>query len=205
MWDKLCASLAASSLGSAVAEGDEENTVDVPKALHDADFSEQGLDAVGPEMAQALRDVLGANRLSAGIVLTSAGIPFMLSGEEFARTKYGNSDSYDSTKELNWLDWNRAWHMRDLIGFYAKLIALRKSDARWFDGNRKIVDTEGDELVFRVGDYLVAVNPSDRTGVVDVAAAAVEGDSGEMHRYWCCLGVSGRGVASAQGEVTTII
>ena len=95
--------------------------------------------------------------------------------------------------------------MRDLIGFYAKLIALRKSDARWFDGNRKIVDTEGDELVFRVGDYLVAVNPSDRTGVVDVAAAAVEGDSGEMHRYWCCLGVSGRGVASAQGEVTTII
>lgn len=59
--------------------------------------------------------------------------------------------------------------------------------------------------MFRVGDYLVAVNPSDRTGVVDVAAAAVEGDSGEMHRYWCCLGVSGRGVASAQGEVTTII
>ena len=58
--------------------------------------------------------------------------------------------------------------MRDLIGFYAKLIALRKSDARWFDGNRKIVDTEGDELVFRVSDYLVAVNPSDRTGVVDV-------------------------------------
>ena len=199
LWDKLCASLAASSLGSAVAEGDEENTVDVPKALHDADFSEQGLDAVGPEMAQALRDVLGANRLSAGIVLTSAGIPFMLSGEEFARTKYGNSDSYDSTKELNWLDWNRAWHMRDLIGFYAKLIALRKSDARWFDGNRKIVDTEGDELVFRVGDYLVAVNPSDRTGVVDVAAAAVEGDSGEMHRYWCCLGVSGRGGGVSTG------
>lgn len=48
--------------------------------------------------------VMDANRMAAGIVLTSAGIPFMLSGEEFARTKYGNSDSYDSARELNWLD-----------------------------------------------------------------------------------------------------
>ena len=48
---------------------------------------------------------MDANRMAAGIVLTSAGIPFMLSGGEFARTKYGNSDSYDSARELNWLDW----------------------------------------------------------------------------------------------------
>ncbi len=193
LWDKLCASLAANSLDSAVAEGDGQTVVDVPKVLYDADFSEQGLAAAGPKMARALCDVLGANRLSAGIVFTSAGIPFMLSGEEFARTKYGNADSYDSAKELNWLDWDRAWRMRDLIEFYARLIALRKSDARWFDGDRRVVDTEGDELAFRVGDCLVAVNPSDCTGVVDAASAAVEGDAGERNRYWRCLGVFGRG------------
>ena len=185
-------------LGSAVAEGDEENTVDVPKALHDADFSEQGLDAVGPEMAQALRDVLGANRLSAGIVLTSAGIPFMLSGEEFARTKFGSSDSYDSAKELNWLDWNRAWQKRDLIEYYAKLIALRKSDPQWFDGNRNIVDTEGDELVFRVGDYLMAANPGRHVGVIDVAVTGLE-PIGGIRRYWCGLGSS---VSPMEGNVS---
>lgn len=43
LWDKLCASLAAKSLGSAVSEGDNENSVDVPKALYDADLSEAGL------------------------------------------------------------------------------------------------------------------------------------------------------------------
>ena len=38
------------------------------------------------------------NRMAAGIILTSRrSAPFMLSGEEFARTKYGNEDSYDSS------------------------------------------------------------------------------------------------------------
>ena len=42
-------------------------------------------------------------------------------------------------------------------------------------------------------------NEMTHLSVVDVAAAAVEGDSGEMHRYWCCLGVSGRGGGVSTG------
>ena len=42
--------------------------------------------------------------------------------------------------------------MRGLVEYYTKLIALRKSSAEWFDGDRVIVSVEGDELVFRVGD-----------------------------------------------------
>ena len=126
------------------------------------------------------------------------GIPFMLSGEEFARTKFGSSDSYDSAKELNWLDWNRAWQKRDLIEYYAKLIALRKSDPQWFDGNRNIVDTEGDELVFRVGDYLMAANPGRHVGVIDVAVTGLEPIDG-IRRYWCGLGSS---VSPMEGNVS---
>ena len=126
------------------------------------------------------------------------GIPFMLSGEEFARTKFGSSDSYDSAKELNWLDWNRAWQKRDLIEYYAKLIALRKSDPQWFDGNRNIVDTEGDELVFRVGDYLMAANPGRHVGVIDVAVTGLE-PIGGIRRYWCGLGSS---VSPVEGNVS---
>ena len=132
---------------------------------------------------------MDANRMAAGIVLTSAGIPFMLSGEEFARTKYGNSDSYDSARELNWLDWTRAWRMHDLVEYYTKLIALRKSSAEWFDGDRVIVSVEGDELVFRVGDYLVAVNPGRHIGAIDVASTAVAPVS-ESSRVWCGMGSS---------------
>ena len=82
LWDKLCASLAAKSLGSAVSEGDNENSVDVPKALYDADLSEAGLASAGSAIAGAMATVMDTNRMAAGIVLTSAGIPFMLSGEE---------------------------------------------------------------------------------------------------------------------------
>lgn len=141
---------------------------------------------------------MDANKLAVGITLTSAGIPFMLSGEEFARTKFGSSDSYDSAKELNWLDWNRAWQKRDLIEYYAKLIALRKSDPQWFDGNRNIVDTEGDELVFRVGDYLMAANPSRHVGVIDVAVTGLEPIDG-IRRYWYGLGSS---VSPMEGNVS---
>ena len=198
LWDKLCASFAAGSLGSTVAEGVNENTVDVPKVMYDADFSAEGLAGVGPQIAAALTDVMDANKLAVGITLTSAGIPFMLSGEEFARTKFGSSDSYDSAKELNWLDWNRAWQKRDLIEYYAKLIALRKSDPQWFDGNRNIVDTEGDELVFRVGDYLMAANPGRHVGVIDVAVTGLE-PIGGIRRYWCGLGSS---VSPMEGNVS---
>ena len=198
LWDKLCASFAAGSLGSTVAEGVNENTVDVPKVMYDADFSAEGLAGVGPQIAAALTDVMDANKLAVGITLTSAGIPFMLSGEEFARTKFGSSDSYDSAKELNWLDWNRAWQKRDLIEYYAKLIALRKSDPQWFDGNRNIVDTEGDELVFRVGDYLMAANPGRHVGVIDVAVTGLE-PIGGIRRYWCGLGSS---VSPVEGNVS---
>lgn len=199
LWDKLCASLAAKSLGSAVSEGDQENSVDVPKVMYDADFSDENLASLDPRVAAALQDVMNANKLAAGITLTSAGIPFMLSGEEFARTKFGSSDSYDSAKELNWLDWHRAWRMRDLVGYYAKLIALRKSDPRWFDGEREIVNTEGDELVYRVGDYLVAVNPGKHVGVIDVGSTGVDQISGTP-RFWCGYS-SSRG--SMEGNVNT--
>lgn len=72
LWDKLCASLAAKSLGSAVSEGDNENSVDVPKALYDADLSEAGLASAGSAIAGAMATVMDANRMAAGIVLTSA-------------------------------------------------------------------------------------------------------------------------------------
>ena len=52
-----------------------------------------------------------------------------------------------------------------------------------------IVSVEGDELVFRVGDYLVAVNPGRHIGAIDVASTAVAPVS-ESSRVWCGMGSS---------------
>ena len=70
--------------------------------------------------------LLRANRLAAAICFTCQGRLFLLSGEEFARTKLGVRDSVRSPLEVNALDWHRAWENRELVDYYRGLIALRK-------------------------------------------------------------------------------
>ena len=66
------------------------------------------------------------NKLAAAIYMTCQGHLFMLSGEEFARTKDGHENTYNSPISLNRLDWKRAYKYEELSTFYEGLIALRK-------------------------------------------------------------------------------
>lgn len=66
------------------------------------------------------------NKLAAAIYMTCQGHLFMLSGEEFARTKDGHENTYNSSISLNRLDWKRAYKYEELSTFYEGLIALRK-------------------------------------------------------------------------------
>lgn len=68
---------------------------------------------------------LAQNKLSAAIVLTSQGIPFYLAGEEFARTKNGNSNSYSSPDSVNQIDWTRVKTYSNLVEYYKGLMAIR--------------------------------------------------------------------------------
>ena len=65
------------------------------------------------------------NRMAAALYMTCQGSLFLLSGEEFARTKGGLEDSYNASITLNRLDWEQAWKNRDLVEYYKGLIALR--------------------------------------------------------------------------------
>ena len=71
--------------------------------------------------------VLRANRLAAAICFTCQGRLFLLSGEEFGRTKEGEGNTYCSPISLNRLDWERAWQNRELAEYYQGLFALRKT------------------------------------------------------------------------------
>ena len=72
-------------------------------------------------------DLLAQNRMAAGIYLTCQGLPFMQGGEEFARTKGGDGNTYLGPQSVNRLDWRRAAEMRPLVDYYRGLLAIRRA------------------------------------------------------------------------------
>ncbi|MFQ7271046.1 MAG: type I pullulanase [Blautia producta] len=82
-------------------------------------------------------DLLAMNKLAAAIVQFSAGIPFMQAGEEAGRTKQGEDNSYNLSKELNCLDWNRMYKFQDLISYYKGLHEVRKQFSGFYDLSEK--------------------------------------------------------------------
>ena len=88
------------------------------KLVHTMD-KERRFEALSP-------DILRANRLAAAMLFCCQGHLFMLSGEEFGRTKLGERNSYRSPIALNRVDWKRAWENQAMVDYYRGLIALRK-------------------------------------------------------------------------------
>lgn len=72
-------------------------------------------------------DVLDANKLAAFVYFTCQGYLFLQAGEEFARTKLGDDNSYCSSAEVNMMRWNRAEEYQELVEYYKGLIRLRKN------------------------------------------------------------------------------
>ncbi|MDY4079597.1 MAG: type I pullulanase, partial [Clostridium sp.] len=86
-------------------------------------------------------DIVAMNKLSASIVLTSQGSSFFQAGEEFARSKMGDHNSYQSSASINKLDWKRVKEYSDLVNYYKGLIEIRKNFSAFRDpttsaGNR---------------------------------------------------------------------
>ena len=65
--------------------------------------------------------------LAISIVLLSQGIPFLQSGMEFFRTKYGESNSYNKPDHINQLDWARKNMYENDLPLFKALIAIRKA------------------------------------------------------------------------------
>ena len=116
-------------------------------------------------------DLVAMNKLSAAIVTMSRGMPFILAGEEFARTKEGDDNSYKSSVEINQLDWSRLKKYPSLVEYYKGLIQLRSklTALKDTDGSTEItyLDTSGGEcvayqaLMQRMPIVIVAFNGSD--------------------------------------------
>ena len=60
-------------------------------------------------------------------LLTAQGVPFMHGGEEFARTKGGNNNSFEAPDSVNEVEWALKRKHMDLFAYVRDLIALRKA------------------------------------------------------------------------------
>lgn len=67
--------------------------------------------------------------LANSIVFTSQGTSFMLSGDEFLRSKGGNNNSYEASYKVNELDYSLKIKNLDVFNNYKKLISLKQNKA----------------------------------------------------------------------------
>ncbi len=69
---------------------------------------------------------------ASAVNMMSSGITVMIAGEEMARTKFGNHNSYNSPVSLNALDWRRQKDFKAVYEHYKKVIAIRKAYSSMF-------------------------------------------------------------------------
>lgn len=81
------------------------------------------------------------NKMAALINLTSQGSVLFQAGEEFARTKNGDSDSYQSADSVNAIRWSRLGQFQDLYQYYQGLIAIRKQFVAFRDATTASLQT----------------------------------------------------------------
>ena len=67
------------------------------------------------------------NKLAAGILYTSQGINFTLAGEEMGRTKFGDTNSYKSSPEINKIRWENIVDYADLISYFKGMMKIKRA------------------------------------------------------------------------------
>lgn len=115
-----------------------------------------------PEAAYDMEEVIRLNQLAQTAVFTSQGIPFMLSGEEMLRDKKGVHNSFNSSDEINHLDWNNLKKYPQVFAYYKGLIQMRKDHPAFRLGSAELVRKHLEFLPTR--DCLVAFRLKNHAG-----------------------------------------
>lgn len=107
-------------------------------------------------------ELIRLDLLAQTAVMTSQGVPFILSGEEMLRDKKGVHNSYNSPDSINRLDWDNLKRYPQVFSYYSKLISLRKNHPAFRLGS---ADKVRRHLEFLPGgDCLVAFRLKDNAG-----------------------------------------
>ena len=130
-------------------------------------------------------ELIRLDLLAQTAVLTSQGVPFLLSGEEMLRDKKGVHNSYESPDSINHLDWNNLERYPQVMEYYKGLIAMRKAHPAFHMGSADMVrrnldflPTENCLVAYHIngrgvpgeqwGDIYVALNANKRARTIDI-------------------------------------
>ena len=105
-------------------------------------------------------ELIRLDLLAQTVVMTSQGVPFMLSGEEMLRDKKGVHNSYNSPDSVNHLDWDNLERYPQVMDYYSNLIAMRKGHPAFHIGDADMVRRSLDFLPG--GNCLVAYHINGR-------------------------------------------
>ena len=73
------------------------------------------------------RRLIAMDKLAAGIIFTSQGVPFIHAGQEMLRSKSGSHNSYNEPDSINMIRWRWKKDHYDVFAYYKGLIQLRKA------------------------------------------------------------------------------
>ena len=107
-------------------------------------------------------------------MLLAQGVPFLHSGQEFARTKHGHANTYNASDEINHIDYERKDRYRQLVESTKALIRLRRkykcfryASKQEIEKYVSFVNLEGQVLLYHiydtVDDMVVVFNPTGNT------------------------------------------
>lgn len=103
------------------------------------------------------------HRLAGSIPLLAQGLPFIHAGQEFQRSKSGDSNSYQSGDDVNSLKWNLVSSNATTRNFYKGLIELRKAhpafriaDAKTIKSSVKFLKTNDQVIAYSIDGKAVA-------------------------------------------------
>lgn len=107
-------------------------------------------------------------------VLLAQGVPFLHSGQEFARTKHGHANTYNASDEINHIDYARKDRYQQLVESTKALIQLRRkykcfryASKQEIEKYVSFVNLEGQVLLYHiydtVDDMVVVFNPTGNT------------------------------------------
>lgn len=91
--------------------------------LYDQILASTGLASFGERNSEAVK----MNKLASAIIYTSQGISFTLAGEEMARSKDGDTNSYKSDPELNMIKWQNVVDYADVVSYYKGMMQIKSA------------------------------------------------------------------------------
>ena len=158
-------------------------------------------------------ELIRLDLLAQTAVMTSQGVPFMLSGEELLRDKKGVHNSFESPDSINQLDWSNKARYPQVFDYYRQLIQLRRHHPAFRLGSADLVrkhleflDVPSQVVAYRLKNYagrddwrniIVVLNASRQSQTVSVPQGS--------YTVVCCDGqISEQGLGTVTGNVLQV-